>query len=99
MRRDDALDDAAQLLVAEELRRRQLELALALDVDPGRAVDHDLADRRVGQQVLERAEAERLVEHLLDQARRASREVIVRRPPPRPARPPWPRRGAGAPPA
>ena len=66
-RRDDALDDAAQLLVAEEADVAEREVPLALDVDLVDAVDHDLGDRRIVEQVLERAEAERLVHQLLDQ--------------------------------
>ena len=34
----------------------------------GRPVDHDLGDRRVGQETFERPEAGDLVEHLVDQA-------------------------------
>ena len=42
-------------------------LAAAFDVDVLRPVDQDIADRGVLEQQLERAEAERLVEHFLDQ--------------------------------
>ena len=38
-----------------------------LDEDLLRAVDHDVADRLILEQDLERAEAERLVEHFVDQ--------------------------------
>src|SRR5204863_3539518 len=55
---DDALGDLEQMLLVAELDRRDLELALALDVTLLGAIDHDVADRRVGQQLLERAEAE-----------------------------------------
>ena len=44
----------------------QRQLAALLDVDLVVAVDHDLGDGAVGEQVLERPEAERLVEHRLD---------------------------------
>ena len=44
------------------------QLAAAFDVDVLRAVDHDFADRRLLEQHFERAEAERFVEHFLDQA-------------------------------
>ena len=45
------------------------DAALALDVDLVDPVDHDLGHRRVGQQRLQHAEADRLVDHLADQAR------------------------------
>ena len=45
----------------------RLQPALALDVDDLRPVDQDVADRRVAHQGLERAQAERLVEHFADQ--------------------------------
>ena len=41
---------------------------LAFDVDVLRTVDHDFADRRLLEQHFQRAEAEGLVEHFLDQA-------------------------------
>src|SRR5207248_11549985 len=44
-----------------------LQLAAALDVALVRAVHQDVRDRRVLEQDLQRAEPERLVEHLLDQ--------------------------------
>ena len=40
----------------------QLDLALALDVDLVRAVDHDVGDALVGEQRLERAEADHVVD-------------------------------------
>ena len=42
-------------------------LAAAFDVDVLRPVDQNIADRRVLEQQLERAQAERFVEHLVDQ--------------------------------
>ena len=50
-----------------ELDLGELELALALDEALVRTVDHDVADGRVGEQLFERPEAEKLVdEHLLE---------------------------------
>ena len=66
-RRDDALDHAQHRAFAGERQRVPLQPAGALDVDLVEAVDHDLGDAVVGQQLLERPEAERLVEHLLAQ--------------------------------
>ena len=43
-------------------------LAATFDVDVLRAVDQDVADRRVLEQQFQRAEAERFVEHFFDQA-------------------------------
>ena len=65
--RHDAVDDLHQVVVVAERDAGLFHLAAALDVDVLRAVDQDVADRRVLQQQLERAEAERLVEHLFDQ--------------------------------
>ena len=45
-----------------------VEPAVALDPDLVRAVDHDLGDRVVGQELLERPVAERVVGDLLDEA-------------------------------
>jgi hypothetical protein len=42
---------------------------IGLDVDLGGPVDHDLGDGRVGEQRLEHAEADRLVDHSPDQPR------------------------------
>ena len=55
------------MLLVAELDLRDLELALALDVGLLGAVDHDVADRRVGEQLLERPEAEQFVDqHLFE---------------------------------
>ena len=45
-RRDDAVDDAADVLVVVELDVAQQQAALALEVDLLGAVDHDLGDGR-----------------------------------------------------
>ena len=47
--------------VSRERQRRLREPAVALDPDVVRAVDHDLRDRRIGEQPLERAVAEDVV--------------------------------------
>ena len=67
--RDDAVDDAHDVLVVLERDVGQLELAVALDVDLARAVDHDFSDGLVAQQRLERTEADDLVGDLLEHAR------------------------------
>ena len=66
--RHDAVDDLQQVVVVAELDVGLFHLAAALDVDLVRPVDQDVADRRVLEQHLQRAEAERLVEHLVDEA-------------------------------
>ena len=50
------------MLLVAELDLRQLQLALALDEGLVRSVDHDVADGRVGEQLFERAKAEKLVD-------------------------------------
>ena len=67
-RGDDPVDDPQDVLVVEEVRVDPLDLAAALDVEVVRAVDHDLGDRLVGEQRLERSEARDLADQLLDQA-------------------------------
>jgi len=64
--RDDARDDLLQVRVVAEADRRQLQLAEALDVTGGVAVDHDVGDGRVGEQRLQRPQAGDLVQQLLD---------------------------------
>ena len=66
-RRDDALDHAHHRLRRAERFFDALQLAFPLHVDLGRAVDHDLADRVVGEPGLQRTEPEGFVEHVLDQ--------------------------------
>ena len=64
------------MLLVAELDLRDFELALALDVSLVGAVDHDVADRRVGEQLLERAEAEQFVDqHLFERELLAAVEV------------------------
>ena len=65
--RDDPVDDLEQVLVVAEDDLRPLDPALLLDEDLLRAVDHDVGDLVVLEQQLERAEAEGLVEDLVDQ--------------------------------
>ena len=55
------------MAVVAELDVRDLELALALDIDLVGAVDHDVGDGLVGQQRLERTEAQHVVEQQLDE--------------------------------
>ena len=62
---DHLVDDPAQVRVVVEAHRRLVEAALALDPDVARAVDHDLRDRVVGEQALERPVAEDVVGDLL----------------------------------
>ncbi len=56
------------MLVIEEDAVDPVDLAAPLDIDVVGAVDHDLGDRRVGEQRFERSEARDVVDHLLDQA-------------------------------
>src|SRR5215213_248807 len=64
------------MLLVAELDLRDLELALAFDVGLLGAVDHDIADRRVGEKLFERAEAEKLVDqHLFERKLLAAIEV------------------------
>jgi hypothetical protein len=65
-RGDDPVDDPHDVVVVLEDDVRQLELARALDVDLAGAVDHDLRDRLVAEERLERAEADDLVGDLLE---------------------------------
>ena len=61
----NALGDLEQMLFVAELDRRDLELTLALHVGLVGAVDHDVANRRIREQLFEWAEPEKLVdEHL-----------------------------------
>ena len=65
--RDDLVDDPAQVRLVGEPDRRLVEAALALDPDVVGTVDHDLGDRLVGQQPLERSVSEDVVGDLLAQ--------------------------------
>ena len=58
-RREDALDRVAQVGLAGEARGGRLDAAFTLDPDPAGPVDHHLVDGVVGQEGLERPEAER----------------------------------------
>ena len=62
--RHDLVDDAAQVRLVREADGRLVELAAALDPDVVRAVAHDLGDRLVREQTLERPVAEDVVEDL-----------------------------------
>ena len=66
--RDDLVDDAAQVRLVGEADGRLVERAPALDPDLVRAVDHDLRDRVVGEQALERPVAEDVVGDLAREA-------------------------------
>ena len=73
---DDPLGDLEQMLLVAELDLGELELALPLDVGLVRAVDHDVADVGVVEQLLERAEAEQFVDqHLFQRELLAAVEV------------------------
>ena len=65
---DDPVDDPEDVLVVQEGAIDALDLPAPLDVDLVRAVDHDLGDRVVGEEGLERPEAADLADQLLDQA-------------------------------
>ena len=60
--RGDPLGRVEDVLLVEEGDRRQLQLAEALDEDLTGAVDQDVVDRVVGQERLNRPDAEHLVE-------------------------------------
>ena len=73
---DDPLGDLEQMLLVAELDVGELELALALDEGLVGAVDHDVADFGIGEQLLERAEAEQFVDqHLFERELLAPVEV------------------------
>src|SRR3990172_1180788 len=65
-RGDDPIDDPHDVVVVLEDGVRQLEFAGPLDVDLARAVDHDLRDRLVPKERLQRPEADDLVGDLLE---------------------------------
>ncbi len=64
---DDPLDDPEHRLVGGEDLVGQGDLALLLHVDLVGVVHHDLADVLVGEERLQRAQAQRLVEHVGEQ--------------------------------
>ena len=66
--RHDLVDDAAQVRLVREAHGRLVELAPALDPDVVGAVAHDLGDRVVREQALERPVAEDVVEDLRREA-------------------------------
>ena len=66
-RPQDLVDDVQDVGVVAERRVGAVDDAAALEVDPVPGVDHDLGDRRVAQQRLERPEAEHLVGDLRGQ--------------------------------
>jgi len=79
---DDAVDDPAEVsLVVESATGLRVSLPFLLDVDRVRAVHHDLGDRDVGEQSLERAEAENVVLDLADDATSAPRRSAASRTP------------------
>ena len=90
-RADDALDDAQQVRIVLEDELGRFELAFALDVDLIRLVDQDVRDARIGEQRLERPEAEELVEDVgderfaLEQAERNGLRLGVEQPDDQPA--------------
>ena len=64
------------MFLVAELDRGELELALPFDEALVGAVDHDVADGRVGEKLLERAEAEQLIhQHLFERELLAAVEV------------------------
>ncbi len=66
-RADDLADDPHQVAFVGEAGLGFLDLAAPLDEDDRRGVDHDVGDRRVLEQRLQRPEPEQLVEDVLDQ--------------------------------
>src|SRR5439155_7128101 len=66
--RHDPVDNLQQVVVVTKLDVGLLQLAAAFDVNLVRPVDQNIADGRVFEQHLQRAEAERFVEHLVDEA-------------------------------
>ena len=66
--RDDAVYHAEDVCVVLEMDRHALQLPAALDIDGLAAVDQDVGDGGIGQQGLERPEAQDLVLDLLDDA-------------------------------
>src|SRR5262249_57102864 len=63
----DPLDRISESLLGVEADLCALDAAPALDVDAIVPVHHHLLDRRVGEQLLERAEADRLAQDQLDE--------------------------------
>src|SRR6185437_8403588 len=65
--RYDAVDDLQQVIVVAEFDLGLLQFAAALNVHLERAVDENIADGRIFEKDFEWAEAERFVEHFLDE--------------------------------
>ena len=65
--RHDTLDDGSHALVVGEAGARLDDAPSRLDVDRARVDDHDLGHRRVGEEALERPEAQRLVGQLSEE--------------------------------
>ena len=59
---DDPLRHIHHVLIVAETDVGELELALPLDIDLGEAVHHDVGDRFVAQQRLERSQANHVVD-------------------------------------
>ena len=79
---DDAVDDPPQVRLVREADVALVQLAVTLDPDVARPVDHDLRHGVVGQQPLERPVAERVVEDLVDQPLAVGqRQVLLLREP------------------
>src|SRR4029078_9247203 len=66
-RGDDPVDDAQDVLVVEEDAIDALDLALALDVDVVGPIDHDLGDRRIGEEWLPWSAAGDIADLLCDE--------------------------------
>ena len=67
--RDDLVDDLHQVRIVGEAHLGAFQLAPALHVHLGVAVDENVRNGRIGQQRLERPEAEHLMLDVADQAR------------------------------
>ncbi len=65
---DDPVDDPQHVLVVQEVVVDARDLPAPFDVEVARAVDHDLRDRLVLQERIERPESADLTDHLVDQA-------------------------------
>ncbi len=68
--RHDAVDDPPQVFLGEEAGTGAHDDAVALDVDVVGAVDHDLGDGGVGQELLDGAEAHHVTSDVTDQTLR-----------------------------
>ena len=66
-RADDPVDDLPQLTGVFEDYRAQVDPPAALDEDPVRVIDHDLGDRRILEESLQRPKAQNLVQKRIDE--------------------------------